>query len=358
MRECAGKADGKPQGPMHANILRVPETEAFESWLETILKGVQPPLWLVGDAPWREVVLSSRVRLMRNLDGYAFPHRSTPLELEEVRRIITRSTPLEQRTGASDAERAMLVGSRLVAPHFEWGAPGRAVMLNRERSVAVMVNEEDHLRIQAVTPGLSTLYADQLAADTESNLGKELRFARSELGYLAASPSNVGEGRRVGIMAHLAGLTCTGGIGEFVGRVEQEGFEVRGPLGEGSPGWGGLVQISSTRRSARELYEAARCWIDQELQSRRRLDRSFVKYRVSDVSTTINESDSLTAHQAVRLLGWLRLGALTRAIDLDVRTIDALASVVWLGDDHSAWCSRRARVLKQFDRFSSAWTRR
>jgi len=336
----------------------VPETEAFDSWLESILKGVQPPLWLVGDAPWRDVVLSSRVRLMRNLDGYRFPHCATRQELEEVRLHVTRSTPLEQRTGVSDAERAMLVGSRLVAPHFDWDAPGRALLLDRERSLAVMVNEEDHLRIQAVTPGLSPMYAEGLAARVESDLGKELRFARSELGYLAASPSNVGAGRRVGIMAHLAGLACTGRIGELVDRLEQDGYEVRGPLGEGSPGWGGLVQISSTRKSPRELYEGARCWIDQELQSRNRLDKSFIKYRIAAVSSTIDESESLTTHQAVRLLGWLRLGALTGALDLDVRSIDAIASVVWLGDDDSAWSTRRARVLKQFDRFSSAWTRR
>ncbi|MEW5884242.1 MAG: hypothetical protein AB1725_08485 [Armatimonadota bacterium] len=336
----------------------MPEPEAFDSWLETILKGVRPPFWLVGDAPWRDVVLSSRVRLMRNLDGFPFPHRASGQELDEVRRLTTRSTPLEERTGASDAERAVLVGSRLVSPQFPWGARGRAVLLNAERSLAVMVNEEDHLRLQAVTPGLSPMYADGLVADVESNLGKELRFARSdELGYLAASPLNTGEGRRVGIMAHLAGLACTGRIGELVDRLEQDGFEVRGPLGEGSPGWGGLVQISSTSKSPRELYEGARCWIDQELQSRHRLERSFVKYRISEVSATISESESLTTHQAVRLLGWLRLGALTGALDLDVRSIDAIASVVWLGDDDSAWCSRRARVLKQFDRFSSAWTR-
>jgi protein arginine kinase len=336
----------------------VPQSEAFDSWLETILKAVQPPLWLVGDAPWRDVVLSSRVRIMRNLDGFRFPHRGEPQELEEVRLLVKGATSLEERAGVSDAERAMLVGSRLVAPHFDWDAPGRALLLNRERSLAVMVNEEDHLRIQAVTPGLSPLYADQLASSVESNLGKELRFARSELGYLAASSANVGEGRRVGIMVHLAGLACTGRIGEFADRLEQEGYEVRGPLGEGSPGWGGLVQISSTRKSPWELYSAARCWIGLELRSRNQLDRSFVKYRISEVSRTISESKSLTAHQAVRLLGWLRLGALTGALDVDVRAIDGVASVVWLGDDDSAWCARRARVLKQFDRFSSAWTRR
>lgn len=336
----------------------MPKSQAFDSWLQTILKGVRPPLWLVGDAPWREVVLSSRVRVMRNLDGFPFPHRAAAQELEEVRRLVMGSTSLEQRTGVSDAERAVLVGSRLVSPQFAWGAAGRSVLLNAERSLAVMVNEEDHIRIQAVTPGLSPMYADGLAADMESNLGKELRFARSdELGYLAASPPNTGAGRRVGIMAHLAGLACTGRISELVDRLGQDGYEVRGPLGEGSPGLGGLVQISSVHKSPQELYRAARRWIEQELQLRRRLDQSFVKYRLSVVSTTISESESLTAHQAVRLLGWLRLGALTGALDLDARAIDAIASVIWLGDDESAWCSRRARVLKHFDQFSSVWTR-
>lgn len=336
----------------------MPEPKAFDSWLETILKGVRPPLWLVGDAPWRDVVFSSRVRVMRNLDGFPFPHRAATQELEEVRRFITRSTSLEERTGVSDAEKAVLVGSRLVSPQFVWGAPGRAVLLNSERSLAVMVNEEDHLRLQAVTPGLSPLYADRLAADVELSLGKELRFARNdELGYLAASPSNTGGGRRVGIMVHLGGMACTGQIDEFVNCLREEGFEVRGLLGEGTRGWGGLVQISSTQHLPRELYEAARRWISQELQLRYRLDRDLVKSRISTVSRTIRESKSLTARQAVRLLGWLRLGALTGALDLDVRPIDAITSVLWLGGDDSAWCSRRARVLKQFDRFSSAWTR-
>ena len=204
--------------------------EDFDVWFDAVLRQVNRPAWLKGDAPYSEVAISSRARLMRNLEGFFFPHRCSRQELEEVRRLVKDavapprrqplegrarksdiSTQFEERQRISDAERAMLVGSRLISPEFPWQSPGRSVYLSGDRASAIMVNEEDHLRIQAVVPGLSPGLALSTAESVEKVLTGVMQFAYdAEFGYLSASASNLGSGKRVGAMLHLIGLAECG----------------------------------------------------------------------------------------------------------------------------------------------------
>lgn len=340
-----------------ANIRVVPAPETFDSWLEAILRAVRPPYWLVGDAPWRDVVLSTRVRLARNVAEFEFPDREQARNLNELARRTRSALPWEAREQLSEAERALLVGSRLVSHDFRWGEPGRLLLLNRDRSVSVLVNEEDHLRIQAVTPGLSPQYGENLALHVEQTLGKELPFAESpEMGFLAACPTNCGSGRRISAMLHVAGLSARGWIHPIVTQLVHDGYQVRGPLGEGTPGWGAFIQLSSLEHDSHELYGVVRRIIDQEYQARASLGHDFVRYRVDLALDEIGTTESLTAAQAVRHLGWLRLGAVTGALDLPVRAVDAMTSLVWIGPPEPTWNRRRARLLQEFERFASAWT--
>ncbi|RMG23692.1 MAG: hypothetical protein D6724_07705 [Armatimonadetes bacterium] len=357
----AVRQDVKTQtaGVLRANIRLVPAHEAFDSWLEALLRVVKPPYWLTGDAPWRDVVLSSRVRIARSVEGFAFPHRERSDALIALARRVRSTLAWEVREQLSEAEKAILVGSRLVSHDFRWGDPGRLLLLNEDRSASVLVNEEDHLRIQAVTPGLSPQYGETLALQVERTLGEELPFAESpEMGFLTACPTNCGSGRRIGAMLHIAGLSARGWIHGIVAQLRQDGYEVRGPLGEGTPGWGAFAQISSLRRNTLELYGVIRGLIDQEYQARASLGQDFIRYRVDLTYDEIRTAESLTAAQAIRLLGWLRLGAVTGALDLPVQALDATTSLVWIGPSEPAWNVRRARLLRELDRFASVWTGR
>ena len=136
-----------------------------ESWKRMVLGSSPRPAWLYDDAPHVDVVLSSRTRVMRNLVGYRFPNRADTPELQEVmRRVIDAARDagldLEAYKGLTNAERDHLVAGRLVSPDFEWTLPGRALLVDRGRALSVMVNEEDHLRIQALSAGWSICSAD------------------------------------------------------------------------------------------------------------------------------------------------------------------------------------------------------
>src|SRR5579862_4517792 len=161
-----------------------------------------PPAWLSPDAPDSDVVLSSRVRVMRNLMGHRFVHLAGEEELQSVMHQVLEAAetcPMELETfkNLTNAERDYLVGCRLVSPDFEWALPGRALLVDRARSVAVMVNEEDHVRVQALTAGLSYDQADHICAEAMASLTHRLQFAFSpKFGYLSASHINLGAGKR------------------------------------------------------------------------------------------------------------------------------------------------------------------
>lgn len=182
-----------------------------EAWKRMVLRSMPPPAWLGKDAPEGDVVVSSRVRFARNLDGIPVPHLASDEELATVRkRVLEAAKPLdfEVLKHVSEAERDYLIGCRLVSPDFETRGHGRALLLDRDRSVSIMVNEEDHLRIQALTAGWSVETAGRLAEHVLNRLegrpdtgatpfdapkpqsAAGLTFARIDTGYVTASPTN------------------------------------------------------------------------------------------------------------------------------------------------------------------------
>jgi protein arginine kinase len=177
-----------------------------------VLRSMPPPAWLASDAPQGDVVLSSRCRVLRNVAGYRFPHAAERSELEEVLKktlaaVKSEHLELEAHRNVSDAEKEHLIACRLSSHHFDMNAPGRALLLDGPRSVSLMVNEEDHLRLQALTAGWSIGSAAAQAEAVLDRLEGALSFAKSpRFGVLAASPFNTGVGRRLSSMFHLIGL--------------------------------------------------------------------------------------------------------------------------------------------------------
>ncbi|MCG9894342.1 MAG: hypothetical protein MH204_02555, partial [Fimbriimonadaceae bacterium] len=219
-------------------------------WKETVLHALPEPEWLRIEGPDSDVVLSTRVRLARNVEGFRFPgtmdldEREAVAELAEraIRRLGSR---FETRSRLDDSERAVLIGCRLLSADFAHDRPGGRVALDREGAVSVMVNEEDHLRVQCLRAGLAVEEAQSGATGVLAVLEETLRFSRHDRwGWLASSPMNSGEGRRRSALVHLPALTHIDLLPAAVQALEASRVVVRGAFGEASRSVGAFHQVS------------------------------------------------------------------------------------------------------------------
>lgn len=219
---------------------------------------VPRPLWLTRPGPESDVVLSTRCRIARNLTGHCFPWRATDADrrsaAEKVLLAVDRAgTPFRnaivlRADDLSPEDAATLVEWRYASRDWVRGGSDRWLVIVRAGDTSLLVNEEDHCRLQTVLPGLQVESAVGMACDAEAALATSLVFARSEhVGFLTASPSNAGGGLRVSALLHLAGLYATGDLPALLEAAEGTGCAVRGLYGEGTEGTGGLFQVSNTR---------------------------------------------------------------------------------------------------------------
>jgi len=213
------------------------------------------PDWVTEPGPLAEVVLSSRVRLARNLSSLPFPSMSTGEQQSLVANRVR--TAAEHIANLSDAiyydvesltpeEAEFLVERRLVSRDLVQGNRHRGVLVNPGESLSIMVNEEDHLRLQGVVSGFRLGEALDRAASVDDALDAHLEYAFSPtFGYLTACPTNVGTGIRVSVLVHLAGLSLTGEARPVMQGATALGLAVRGFYGEGTRVMGNFVQISN-----------------------------------------------------------------------------------------------------------------
>lgn len=211
-----------------------------------------PRPWLGEIGPQNGVVLSSRIRLARNLEGYPFPGGCHPASLSDVIGLIGSRARQLEGFSAMDMYRLhplevqLLVERHLISPLFARSNLPRALFLSQDSSLSLMVNEEDHLRLQCLLPGFELEQAWRAASQTESFLSRQLAFAfDNEFGYLTTCPSNVGTGLRASAMLHLPALAWLQALEPVFQQVSQLGLAVRGIYGEGTPASGHMVQISN-----------------------------------------------------------------------------------------------------------------
>lgn len=297
-----------------------------EAWKRMVLTATAPPAWLASDAPVGDVVLSTRFRLARNLVGFRFVHAASDAELRHTMELVlaaARASNLgfDVHKGLTHAERDHLVAARLVSSDYEWTLPGRALLIDPARAVSVMINEEDHLRAQALVAGWSPGAAETAARRCLSRLGGALEFAFSpEWGFLTASPPNLGPAKRHSAMLHLIGLAGTERLPRIMVALAEEGIAVRGLFGEASRAVGAFAQVSATGGSTEKFVGAVEYLIREERSARGALE--------SGRATTAREfalgSRRLGLGDALRVLGWLRWAAVEGALPgLGPRDIDA-----------------------------------
>jgi protein arginine kinase len=215
----------------------------------------RPSRWLDGTGCFPEVVLSTRVRLARNVMGYPFPQRARE---EQLHQLLHSAVHAAQRTEAlgnslllrmgdlNGLDRQFLVERHLVSHDLVEGPSTRGIVIGPDETVSIMLNEEDHLRLQAILSGFQLAECWRAANTLDDELDAHLDFAFSdELGYLTACPTNAGTGLRASVLIHLPALVLTKQIQKVLQGVTQVGLAVRGYYGEGSEVMGNFFQISN-----------------------------------------------------------------------------------------------------------------
>ena len=211
--------------------------------------------WLDAHGPHSESVVSSRVRLARNLDGIPFAHITKSEDLEgvmtEIKSVLAGTCSLESADfllmkDLDDLDREFLVERHLISREHADKSPGRAVAVSKDEMISVMINEEDHLRMQSIHSGFQLMEAWRAVDALDSEVDSTLDFAFSfEWGYLTACPTNTGTGLRASVLVHLPALVTTGQKDKVLNGIGQMGLAVRGFYGEGSEVMGNLFQISN-----------------------------------------------------------------------------------------------------------------
>jgi protein arginine kinase len=290
----------------------------------------RPAAWMSGDGAQGDVVLSSRVRLARDLNGLPFPNRADDVERTRLFRKVTGAcADVAQLEGATTwnldelpaADRELFVERHLASRDLAAGVGARGLVVAPDETVSVMVNEEDHLRIQSVTPGLNPAYSLERAAALDRSLEERLDYAVDErLGYLTACPSNVGTGLRASVLIHLPALALAGEIRKVHRAVTGMGLAVRGWFGEGSAALGDFYQLSNQRTLGRteeeivaELTRITERVLELEMEARRRLRdtparRLRVEDRVFRSWGTLLHARLLSVEQLMSCASDLRLG--------------------------------------------------
>ncbi len=212
--------------------------------------------WNEAEAVNHDIVLSTRVRLARNLAALPFPHGMTLAERQELIDAVGRAmkdTPLGQSgycffrgEELTELEKALLLEKHLISPQFAGGMKEQGILISADESIVVMIGEEDHVRIQSFLPGLQLSAALAGANQVDDWLEQGLDWAFDDkIGYLTACPSNVGTGLRASVMVHLPALAMTGRLEQLFAAMGKLGLTVRGIYGEGSESMGALYQISN-----------------------------------------------------------------------------------------------------------------
>ena len=273
-------------------------------------------------------VLMTRIRLARNLAGQPFPGWAKPAQRAEINakcRAAVAAAPVLKRSlniaveDLYELEKQILVERHLISRELSGAKPGSGVVISKDQSVSVMINEEDHLRIQVLRSGFQLKKTWNIINELDTALESSLDFAFSpSLGYLTACPTNLGTGMRASAMMHLPALVIANQMEKVVRAVNQLGMVVRGLFGEGSDANGSIFQISnqttlgeSEEAILKRLSSVLQSIIEHELNAREKLleaDAGKFFDKIGRAFGILQNSHMLSSGEAMNLLSLIRLG--------------------------------------------------
>lgn len=280
-----------------------------------------------GGLPSEPIVLSTRIRLARNFAGQAFPGWAKTAQRETIlQTCVDNMSLLEpfaeslflQISDLNDLEKQVLVERRLISRELAENTEGCGVFITPDQQLSVMVNEEDHLRIQSLRSGFNFLKAWEEADALDSLIEEHIDYAFSDrYGYLTACPTNLGTGLRASAMLHLPGLVMRQHMEKVVRMVSQLGMAVRGSLGEGSEATGSIFQISNQQTLGesedtilKRLINILHAIIEQENNARGMLleeQGSMLLDKIGRAFGVLRNGHLLSSEETVSLLSFIRL---------------------------------------------------
>ena len=297
--------------------------------------------WYLGTGAQNDVIISTSIHLARNIKQFPFPARLSMQDKLKVNAIIKNATDelddysfnhYEMKT-LSQSEVVSLAERHLVSPEFASSRDGRALLLTEDEAVSVMLNEEDHIRLQVMYAGFALDEAYRTADKIDSQLSGKLQFAFDDrLGYLTQDPTALGTGMKASVVLHLPALVSSSQITKLITTVSKLGLSLRGSYGEGAAAKGDLFRLSNTitlgiseKAAIENLKSIALQIAAQERVAREEIfkapvteDRIFRAYGVLKYARMIDTSEFM------ELISLVRLGAVKGIINMDCAQIEAL----------------------------------
>jgi len=332
--------------------------------------------WYLENGKESDVVLSTRVRLARNIADIPFTNRYTKgqaesilQKMEEVIPSIGYGLKVIRMKNCDTITKQSLVEKHMISPEFASNnaVEAKAIIVNEEENICIMVGEEDHLRLQVFHEGLDLESALNLAVEIDEKLGAHLNYAcHADYGYLTACPTNVGTAMRASVMVHLPGLSLTGNIGKVLNVVGNFGMTIRGVYGEGTQSEGDVYQISNNQTlgvSEKEIIKNLKMMtekvIGQERMARKVLATKSLEledsvYRAYGILTNARK---LTSGECMKFLSEVKLGTdlgiIKELNDFKVKQLELYTKPAnlqkYVGNQLDAYARdcKRAEVIKQ-----------
>ncbi|MCM8779325.1 MAG: protein arginine kinase [Candidatus Omnitrophica bacterium] len=301
--------------------------------------------WLKGEGPNSEIVMSSRIRLARNLDRIPFTHWADKKEKENVLEALKNALKENEflqggifllMKEIDELDRVFLLERHLVSHEFIQKPDSKAVVISTNEVVSGMINEEDHLRLQVMQSGFNLRGALDISQRIDQFLSERLNFAfSSEWGYLTACPTNVGTGLRASVMLHLPVLVFTKQINKVIQAITRLGLTARGFYGEGTEATGNFFQISNqVTLGQREedivdnLERIIRQVVEYEQNARQMVmsqERERITDRIRRAYGILKNAYIISSNETIELLSQVRLGVDLGIIkDIDRRQLNEL----------------------------------
>ena len=284
--------------------------------------------WLRGTGPNSDIVISSRIRMARNLNKLPFPHRANKKQQEEIlnktREAIENSDYLKKTmflelASLDNVDKQFLIERHLMSREHASKSNHKAIVISEEEIVSIMINEEDHLRIQVMQSGFNLFEAWQIIDRIDDELSAKLDFAfLPEWGYLTACPTNTGTGLRGSVMLHLPALVMNKQINKVLQVINKLSFTARGLYGEGTQALGNFFQISNQVALGHNedeiidnIHGVIKQLIEQETQARAVMmsgNKELLVDRISRSFGTLKNAHIISSNETVELLSMVRLG--------------------------------------------------
>ncbi len=292
-----------------------------------------------------KVVMQTRIRLARNLKKYPFPIRLNTAGKNKVCEDIINAvkncnSPLSRELDVlyvkdlTEAQRISLVEQHLASPEFMSDSAGRALILSKDKTMSIMINEEDHIRLQILYKDLSLEQAYDTADKLDTLLDENLDFAfDKKLGYITQCPTNLGTGMRASVMLHLPALKSSKAIGRIAGNLSKLGLTIRGAYGEGTEPEGAMYQLSnqvtlgiSEKAAIENLKNITQQLVSQELQAQKRMSESLeTQDKICRSLGILRTAKLISCKEALELLSNVRFGINSGIIEgVDLETVDSL----------------------------------